>query len=98
MLFRSNKYDEDELNERIVQSSEKEEILKGRLKTNYKVTISQIEKEIDRILSSRNLKSDKKNVDYKGLVRKWTDLKLIRENWKKELLEGQGRYEKEYLT
>ena len=94
----TNKYDEDELNERIVQSSEKEGILKERLKTNYKVTISQIEKEIDRILNSRNLKSNKKNVDYKGLVRKWTDLKLVRETWKKELLEGQGRYEEEYLT
>ena len=94
----TNKYDEDELNERIVKSSDKEEILKGRLKTNYKVTISQIEKEIDRILNSKNLKSNKKNVDYKGLVRKWTDLKLVRETWKKELLEGQGRYEEEYLT
>ena len=94
----TNKYDEDELKERIVQSREKEEILKERLKTNYKVTISQIEKEIDRILNSRNLKSNKKNVDYKGLVRKWTDLKLIRETWKKELLEGQGRYEEEYFT
>ena len=94
----TNKYDEDELNERIHQSSEKEKILKERLKSNYKWTVDKIEKEIDRILNSKNLKSDKKNVDYKGLVRKWTDLKLIRETWKKELLEGQGRYEEEYLT
>ena len=94
----TNKYDEDELNERIHQSGEKEEILKRSLKTNYKVTISQIEKEIDRILNSKNLKSNKKNVDYKRLVRKWTDLKLVRETWKKELLEGPGRYEEEYLT
>ena len=50
----TNKYDEDELKERIVQSREKEEILKERLKTNYKVTISQIEKEIDRILNSHS--------------------------------------------
>ncbi|SVB88197.1 uncharacterized protein METZ01_LOCUS241051, partial [marine metagenome] len=94
----TNKYDEEVLNERIHQSSEKEKILKERLKTNYTVTVAQIEKEIDRILNSKNLKSDKKNVDYKGLVRKWTDLKLIRETWKKELLEGQVRYEEEYLT
>ena len=32
------------------------------------------------------------------MVRKWTDLKLIRENWKKELLERQGRYDEEFLT
>ena len=94
----TNKYDEEVLNERIHQSSEKEKILKERLKSNYKETVGKIEKEIDKILNSKNIKTDKKNVDYKGLVRKWTDLKLIRENWKKELLEGQGRYEKEYLT
>ena len=94
----TNKYDEEELNERIFQSSEKEKILKERLKTNYKGTVDKIEKEIDRILNSRNLKSDKKNDDFKSLVRKWTDLKIIRETWKKELLEGQVRYEEEYLT
>ena len=94
----TNKYDEEVLNERIHQSSKKEKILKERLKSNYKQTVGKIEKEIDKILNSKNIKTDKKNVDYKGLVRKWTDLKLIRENWKKELLEGQGRYEKEYLT
>ena len=93
----TNKYDEEELNERIFQSSEKEKILKERLKSNYNGTVEKIEKEIDRILNSRDLKTDKNNVDYKGLVRKWTDLKIIRESWKKELLEGQGRYEEEYL-
>ena len=93
----TNKYDEEVLNERIFQSSEKEKILKERLKSNYNGTIDKIEKEIDRILNSRDLKTDKNNVDYKGLVRKWTDLKIIRESWKKELLEGQGRYEEEYL-
>ena len=93
----TNKYDEEELNERIFQSSEKEMILKERLKSNYNGTVDKIEKEIDRILNSRDLKTDKNNVDYKGLVRKWTDLKIVRETWKKELLEGQGRYEEEYL-
>ena len=92
-----NKYDKKELNERIHQSSEKEKILKERLKSNYNGTAEKIEKEIDRILNSRDLKTDKNNVDYKGLVRKWTDLKIVRETWKKELLEGQGRYEEEYL-
>ena len=68
----TNKYDEEVLNERILQSSEKEKILKERLKTNYKGTVDKIEKEIDRILNSRDLKTDKNNVDYKCLVRKWT--------------------------
>jgi len=94
----TNNYDEELLNERILQSSEKEKLLKERLKTNYTLTVAQIEKEISKILNSRNLISDNKNIDYKGLVRKWNDLKLIRETWKKELLVGQGRYEEEYLT
>ncbi|MDC0077793.1 site-specific integrase [Deltaproteobacteria bacterium] len=93
----TNKYDEEELNERIHQSSEKERELKEKLKSNYKETVGKFENEIDRILNSRDLETDKNNVDYKGLVSKWTDLKLIRETWKKELLEGQGRYEEEYL-
>ena len=35
----TNKYDEEELNERILQSNEKEKILKERLKTNYNGTV-----------------------------------------------------------
>ena len=67
----TNKYDEEVLNERILQSTEKEKVLKERLKSNYTGTIDKIENEIDRILNPKNVKSDKKNVDYKGLVRRF---------------------------
>ena len=56
------------------------------MKTNYKGTIEKIETEIDKILVKNNLKPDKKNVEYKGLVKRWIDLRLIRENWKRDLL------------
>ena len=46
------------------------------------------ENEIDRILISQNLQPDKKNVEGKGLVQRWIELKLKRQDWKKELLGG----------
>ena len=79
-------YDEDNLNETLGKIDRNEENLKERLKTNYKGTIDRIETEIDKILIKNNLKPNKKNVEYKGLVKRWIDLRLIRENWKRDLL------------
>ena len=54
--YSTNEYDEDNLKE--------------RLKTNYEGTIDRIESEIDKILVKNNLKPNKKNVEYKGLVKR----------------------------
>lgn len=50
-----------------------------------------IENEIDKILITQNLEPNKKNVEYKGLVRRWIELKLIRQDWKRELLNKSGK-------
>ena len=84
--YSTNEYDEDNLNDTLGKIDRTVENLKERLKTNYKGTIEKIETEIDKILVKNKLKPDKKNVEYKGLVKRWIDLRLIRENWKRDLL------------
>ena len=55
-----------------------------------------IEREIDKILITQNLEPNKKNVEYKGLVRRWIDLKLIRQNWKRDLLGDSGKTDNDF--
>ena len=89
--YGTNVYDEEKLKESILRADKDEENLRESLKKDYKGTIEKIENEIDKILISQNLNPNKKNVEYKGLVRRWVDLKLIRQNWKKDLLNESGK-------
>ena len=65
-------------------------------KNNYKDTIELIGNEIDKILSTQDLEPDKNNIEYKGLVRRWIDLKLIRQNWKREFLTDSGKTDEDF--
>ena len=60
--------------------NKEEERLRDKLEKDYKGTIDLIENEIDKILITQNLEPNKKNVEYKGLVRRWIELKLIRQD------------------
>jgi integrase len=86
--YGTNKYVDKKLNEGISRIDDEEQKLRGRLEKDYKGTIDLIENEIDKILITQNLEPNKDNVEYKGLVRRWIDLKLIRQNWKRDLLNG----------
>ena len=55
-----------------------------------------IEKEIDKILISQNLQPDKQNIEYKGLVQRWIELKLKRQDWKKDLLNKSGKNDEDF--
>ena len=79
------------MKESISRVEKEEEQLKERLKKDYKGTVDKIEQEIDKILITQNLQPNKKNVEYKRLVRRWIDLKLIRQNWKRDLLTDSGK-------
>jgi len=79
------------LKESISRVEKEEEQLKERLKKDYKGTVDKIEQEIDKILITQNLQPNKKNVEYKRLVRRWIDLKLIGQNWKRDLLTDSGK-------
>ena len=94
--YGTNVYDDEKLKESISRVDRDEENLRERLKKDYKGTIGKIENEIDKILISQNLNPNKKNVEYKGLVRKWVDLKLVRQNWKKDLLNESGKTDNDF--
>ena len=48
-------------------------------------------------MKDKELKPYKKNFEYRGLISRWTDLQVIRETWKRELLKGDRKNDNEYL-
>ena len=95
--YGTNVYDEDKLNESISKiDNEEEKIKDGLKKNNYKDTIELIGNEIDKILITQDLEPNKNNIEYKGLVRRWIDLKLIRQNWKRDLLTNSGKTDEDF--
>ena len=89
--YGTNVYDDEKLKESISRVDKDEEQLKERLKKDYKDTVDKIQQEIDKILITQNLQPNKKNVEYIVLMRRWIDLKLIRQNWKRDLLTDIGK-------
>ena len=94
--YGTNVFSKDKLKDSISRIEENEEKLRDRLENDYKGTIDLIENEIDKILITQNLEPDKKNVEYKGLVRRWIELKLIRQNWKRDLLNDTGKTDEDF--
>ena len=94
--YGTNVYDDKKLNESISRTDENEEKLRDRLEKDYKGTIELIEREVDKILITQNLEPNKRNVEYKGLVRRWVDLKLIRQNWKRDVLNESGKTDDDF--
>ena len=94
--FGTNVYDEDKLKDSISRIDDNEGKLRDRLEKDYRGTVELIEQEIDKILITQNLKPNKKNIEYAGLVRRWIDLKLIRQNWKRDLLTDSGKTDEDF--
>ena len=94
--YGTNVFDEDKLNESISKSDKEEERLRDKLQKDYKGTIELIENEVDKILITQELEPNKKNVEYKGLVRRWIELKLMRQDWKRDLLNETGKNDKDF--
>ncbi len=94
--YGTNVFDDKKLNKSISRIDENEEKLRDRLEKDYKGTIDLIEREIDKILITQNLEPNKRNVEYKGLVRRWIDLKLIRQNWKRDVLNESGKTDDDF--
>ena len=95
--WETNKWNEKELQERIDEIDKKENKLRERLKNDFKGTTEHLSKEVDKLLKNKDLKSDKNNYEYRGLISRWTDLQVIRESWKRELLKGERKEDNEYL-
>ena len=96
--WETNKWNEKELQERIDEIDDKENKLKERLQNDFKGTTEHLANEVDKILKDKDLKPDKKNYEYRGLISRWTDLQVIRESWKKDLLKGVRKKDDEYLA
>ena len=92
----TNKWNEKELQDRIGEIDKKEKKLKDRLHSDFKGTTEHLAKEVDKILKDKDLKPDKKNYEYRGLISRWTDLQVIRESWKRDLLKGEKKNDDEY--
>ena len=94
--YGTNVFDEVKLNESISKADKEEERLRDKLQKDYKGTIELIENEVDKILITQELEPNKKNVEYKGLVRRWIELKLMRQDWKRDLLNETGKNDKDF--
>ncbi len=95
--WETNKWSEKELQKRIDEIDEKENKLRERLQNDFKVTTAHLAKEVDKILKEKDLKPDKNQYEYQGLISRWTDLQVIREGWKRDLLKGVRKKDEEYL-
>ncbi len=93
----TNKWSEKELKTRIDEIDKKEKKLIERLQNDFKGTTEHLAEQVDKILKDKELKPDKKSFEYRGLISRWTDLQVIRETWKRELLKGERRNDNEYL-
>ena len=74
------------MSESISKADEEEAKLRDKLQKDYRGTIGLIEKEVDKILISQKIIPDKFSIEYKDLVRRFIELKLMRKDWKKDLL------------
>ena len=94
--FGTNVFSKDKLNESRSRVDKEEERLREKLEKDYKGTIDMIEREVDKILITQDLEPDKKNVEYKKLVRRWIELKLMRQDWKRDLLTDSGKTDEDF--
>ena len=92
----TNVFSKDKLNESMLRVDKEEEKLRDKLENDYKGTIELIEREVDKILITQDLEPDKKNVEYKKLVRRWIELKLMRQDWKRDLLNESDKNDEDF--
>jgi integrase len=87
----TNTFIESEVKDKIEEINGDERILRTQLEQNYDGVLEHIEKEIARIIKSRNLTLDSKSLEFNQLRKQFLELRLIRNTWKKELLEDSGK-------
>ena len=87
----TNTFIESEVKDKIEEINGDERILRTQLEQNYDGVLEHIEKEITRIIKSKDLTIDSKSLEFKELRKQFLELRLIRSKWKKELLEDSGK-------
>ena len=87
----TNTYVKSEVEKKIKETENEELLLRIQIEDNYGGVLEHIEGEIERLLKSKNLAIDTKSLEFKNLRKQFLDLRLIRNNWKKELLEDSSK-------
>ena len=87
----TNTFVESQVKKKIDEINNDEGILNIQIEQNYDVVLEHIEKEIERNLKKKNLTLDSKSLEFNQLRKQFLELRLIRNTWKKELLEDSGK-------
>jgi integrase len=87
----TNTFVESEVKKRIEEINTEERNLQSQIEQDYDVVLEHIEKEIERTLKKKDLTLDSKSLEFTQLRKQFLELRLIRNTWKKEMLEGSGK-------
>ena len=87
----TNTFVESQVKKKIDEINNDEGILNIQIEQNYDFVLEHIEKEIERNLKKKNLTLDSKSLEFNQLRKQFLELRLIRNTWKKELLEDSGK-------
>jgi hypothetical protein len=81
----TNTFVESEVKKKIDEINDEERLLRTQVEENYEGVLEHIEKEIDGVLKRKDLTIDIKSLEFKELRKQFLELRLLRNNWKKEL-------------
>lgn len=87
----TNTFIDSEVQKKIKEIDQEEEDLKSQIEDNYEKVLEHIDLEIQGVLKRKNLSIDSKSLEFKKLRKQFLELRLIRNSWKKELLQDSGR-------
>ena len=82
----TNTFIEKEVQKKLKEISAEEEKLKTQIEENYDRVLEHIEDEIKGILKKKELTLDTKSLEFKQLRKQFLELRLIRNTWKRDLL------------
>ena len=87
----TNTFIDSEVQKKIKEIDEEADLLKSQIERNYEQVLEHIEKEVQGVLKRKELSIDEKSLEFKQLRKQFLELRLIRNTWKKELLNESGK-------
>ena len=87
----TNTFVETQVKSKIREINEEDRVLRTQVEQDYDGVLEHIEGEIESVLKRKDLTIDRKSLEFKQLRKQFLELRLVRNNWKKELLEDTGK-------
>ena len=87
----TNTFVETQVKSKIREINEEDRVLRTQVEQDYDGVLEHIEGEIEGVLKRKDLTIDRKSLEFKQLRKQFLELRLVRNNWKKELLEDTGK-------